>query len=89
MKSSKNTLCCRGCRAVSNTLSRINPTVPTTANTIVSPESTFSPRVVLGARRPLWRSHQSAPNETSSSTVVSVQPAINSGFRVEAPTSLM
>jgi hypothetical protein len=56
---------------------------------MVSPDSTFSPRDVLGARRPLWRSQRSAPNEMSSSSVVSTQPAMKSGLRSDAPTSLM
>lgn len=53
INSRRKMLCRLGCQAVSKMLNRIRPAVPMTANPIDSPESTFSPVVVLGASRPL------------------------------------
>jgi hypothetical protein len=63
--------------------------VPTLANTRLSPLSTFSIVVVLAARRPLWRSQRSERKERSRNTVVTQDPAMKSGLRDCAPTSLM
>lgn len=73
-------LCKRLKRQVSKMESKIKPTVPTIANTIVRDLRTFSPRVVLGASRPRWRSQRSAAKERSKKMVVRAQPTMNSGF---------
>jgi hypothetical protein len=67
----------------------IKPTVPMMANTMLKPENTFSPTVVLGTRRPLCRNHQSEAKERSRKMVVMTQPAMKSGFISCAPMLLM
>lgn len=42
---------------------------------------------VFGAKRPAWRNHRSATREASSNTTVTVLPAMNNGFNLDAPTS--
>jgi len=89
MKSRRKTSWSLGWRAVSKMERRIRPTVPRMANTMVRAERAFSPVVALGTSRPRCRSQRSERKEMSRKTVVMTQPAMKSGLRLEAPTSLM
>lgn len=70
-------------------LNRINPTVPTTANKMLSQLNVFSMTVVFLASRPLCRNQRADRNARSRKMVVTHEPAMKRGFRLPAPTSEM
>ena len=76
-------------RTVSNMDSRMRPQVPMAAKMMVNTERIFSVMFAFGTSRPRCRNQWSDRKERSRDTVVTQHPAMNRGFNLDAPTSLM
>lgn len=89
INTSKKTRCMIGCRLVSNTDNRINPTPPKEALDTAQMDRITSARCWAGRRRfECWRSLSDASVRTKNIAVTD-DPATNNGLRVEAPMSDM
>ena len=87
MNTASSASCVRGYCATSKILSRIKPHAPIIAVMMARIDKPFCTQLVLWANRPVCRSHRSAIIARSSVTTIVVEPAMNSGRNLYAPTS--